>query len=88
MLSPIENGVVVPARHAYSHSASLGKRAFKPGTNPFSLARKHFVSFQLTRSAGLFLSSVKLLGLFPITACHKAWVQALSASQKPCVNLT
>jgi hypothetical protein len=53
MLSPNEKGVVVPARQAYSHSASLGSRACSPGTRRFSSLRKACTSSQLTFSTGL-----------------------------------
>ena len=42
---PNENGVVVPARHAYSHSASVGSR------HPSHLEYK-YASHQLTLTTG------------------------------------
>ena len=49
--SPEENRVVVPARQAYSHSASVGSRYFLPSFL-LSQAQKAAASFQLTLTTG------------------------------------
>src|SRR5687767_813800 len=49
--SPEEKRVVVPARHAYSHSASVGKRYVLPSFL-VNQAQKAAASFQLTLTTG------------------------------------
>jgi hypothetical protein len=49
--SPEQNAVVVPARHAYSHSASVGNRTFLPARFE-SHPEKATASFQLTTTTG------------------------------------
>src|SRR5512135_1084793 len=59
-----------PARQAYSHSASVGRRYCLP-VLALSFLMNSWASFQLTCSTGqLSPQAVKLLGLLPITACH------------------
>ena len=77
--SPKQYRVLLPARQAYSHWASVGKRnspspagrGLGRGRRDFSLSlpRKTWQSSQLTRSTG-FLGPLNSLGLSPITACH------------------
>jgi hypothetical protein len=49
---PNENGVVVPARQAYSHSASLGSAGVQPLQRRFNSAMKRCASCQATFSTG------------------------------------
>ena len=65
-----KSAVVVPPRHAYSHSASVGSRM------PVS-EQKLWAFSQLMRSTGLFGRFGKLLGLLPITPCHCACVTSV-----------
>src|SRR5476651_452296 len=63
IVSPKKKGVVVPARQAYSHSASVGKRyCFFSFTRSFLM--KSWQSFHETCSTGRFFSPWNLLGLF------------------------
>src|SRR5712691_1924833 len=48
---PFQYRVVVPARQAYSHSASVGSRYVFPSL-PLSHAQNAFASFQLTLTTG------------------------------------
>ena len=70
--------VVLPARHAYSHSASVGKRYVRPAAcssgNADNLSQNRTASSQLTFSTGCW-APLKWLGFVPITAlilclCH------------------
>src|SRR5262245_4717582 len=79
-LSPKPYTVVVPARQAYSHSASVGKRT--PSSSPSSLRRRSsavawrqnsVASSQLTISTEL-RGPFHLLGLRPMTASYSSWV--------------
>ena len=60
--SPKEKGVRVPALQAYSHSASVGKRAFSFGKSWGSSSKNSCTSSQLTFSTGKS-SPRKWLGL-------------------------
>jgi len=81
MSGPKENAVVVPARQAYSHSASLGRRAASPGSRLLSSLMKLCASCQLTFSTGFCRHASKWLGLTGQTASQNSCVQAVSASQ-------
>ena len=70
MLAPNEYAVVVPARHAYSHSDSLARR--KP-----DLWQNFWQSFHETISTGL-LAPLNLDGFAPITFCHDSCVTSVS----------
>src|SRR5688572_24704548 len=74
--SPKNHVVVGPARQAYSHSASLGRRYFFPVFSD-SLRQNSFASCQLTESTGAAGSLDDLLGFRPITAsywpCVTSW---------------
>src|SRR5262249_34701771 len=50
-LSPLQKRVEVPARHAYSHSASVGSRYFLPSLR-LSHSQNLTASFQLTLATG------------------------------------
>src|SRR6185503_8416754 len=65
---------VAPARHAYSHSASLGKRYVNESLRSSSFFKKLCTSNHDTFSTGQLSQSLKLDGFSPITACHCAWV--------------
>src|SRR4051794_5627220 len=71
--SPKQYVVVVPARAAYSHSASVGNRYDFPSFSA-SRPKKSCTSSHETLSTGRFRSPLKWLGLFPITASHCACV--------------
>src|ERR1017187_8513858 len=61
----------VPARHAYSHSASVGSRNPLPGTSVFNFVMNSWQSFQDTCSTGtLPCRSLNSEGLPRITASH------------------
>src|ERR1022692_1511817 len=61
----------VPARHAYSHSASVGSRNPPPGTSVFNFVMNSWQSFQDTCSTGtLPCRSLNSEGLPRITASH------------------
>jgi len=64
--SPKQNLLVLPARHAYSHSASVGNTNLPPWPSvfAFSLTRNFWQSSQLTFSTGFF-GPLNLLGLLP-----------------------
>ena len=73
---------VLPARHAYSHCASVGN------ASPCPAARQNaWHSRQLTHSTGRS-SPWKYDGLLPITLFHCACVTGYFPIQKPCVNFT
>ncbi len=78
--SPAHVAVLVPARHACSHSASVGNPTFRPRTSPFSRIKNSIESSQLTRSTGRS-ALLKRLGFAPITASHNACVTGVSPSQ-------
>ena len=74
-----------PARHAYSHCASVGNSyrrlaAFSPG-NSDSLRQNSTASSQETCSTGLFGSPWNLLGLLPITRWYSSCVTCVTPSQ-------
>ena len=73
-VSVVPNGKPPPARHANSHSASVGSR--KPGwLSAFSRRMNCWTSNQLTFSTGQRgPQSWNWLGLCPMTRCHSAWV--------------
>src|ERR1051325_1852198 len=81
-VSPVENGPVVPARHAYSHSASVGKRKCSRGPSrprspdrSFNLAMNRSTSSNDTLSTGhRGPHSAKWLGDVPITLRQAACV--------------
>src|SRR2546421_12241310 len=62
-VAPNATGVLVPARQAYSHSASVGRRIVTPSFFDIS-AHQLFASFQLVPSAGK---------LSPTFECDCAW---------------
>src|SRR4029077_9189901 len=75
--SPKEYFVVVPARAAYSHSASVGRRTILPRSISLACC-KSFAASSQNRSASSnetisteFRAPFQRLGLFPITACHR-----------------
>ena len=70
-LSPKECRVLLPARQAYSHWASVGNANFPPWapTLALSFSRNCWQSSQLTFSTGFF-GPLKWLGLLPMTASH------------------
>src|SRR5262249_41477245 len=72
--SPKLYAVVEPARAAYSHSASVGRRYFVPPSLALSLSINCCTSSQETLSTGRLASPLNWLGLFPITASHWPWV--------------
>ncbi len=82
--SPSHVAVSVPARQAYSHSASVGRRASSSGA---SFPMNSLQSSQLTCSTGRS-GLLNPLGFFPITACQSAWVTGVSASHLPFVQVT
>src|SRR5436190_18442054 len=75
-VSPVENAPVVPARHAYSHSASLGSRYRTVAAGfAFSFAMNCSTSRNVTLSTGQRgPQSTKWLGAVPITFRHSACV--------------
>ena len=70
MLAPNEYAVVVPARHAYSHSDSLARR--RPDD-----WQKLWQSFHETCSTGL-LAPLNYDGFAPITFCHDSCATSVS----------
>src|SRR5947209_277272 len=75
-----ENGVVVPARQGYSHSASLGRRTTSSAPSSFrclnssvALRQNSTASVQLTISTEL-RGPVHLLGFLPMTAWYSSCV--------------
>src|SRR5437870_5354917 len=91
---PNEYSVVVPARQAYSHSASLGRRIFSSSSSNFSLCisrvtalQKSSVSLQLTISMAL-RGPFHLLGFLPMTAWYSSWVASYLAMAKGLANVT
>ena len=66
--SPKLNRVFLPARHAYSHSASVGRRTALPVFLDRAL-QNSTASFHDTCSTGL-VRPENLLGFFPITAAY------------------
>src|SRR4029450_3296167 len=68
--SPKLYAVVEPARAAYSHSASVGRRYFVLPSLELSLSINFCTSSQETVSTGRLVSPLNWLGLFPITASH------------------
>jgi hypothetical protein len=80
---PQLKAVFAPARHAYSHSASVGRLAASPG-NSFStgagsrLARHIVPAHVLHRVLRVVLEIARVA---PITASHTACEHAVSASQ-------
>src|SRR4051812_42907841 len=87
MLLPVEKGVVVPARQAYSHSASVGRR-YGFLSLACSFLQNSWQSSHETFSTGRFLSPLKWLGLLPMTACHCSWVTSWIPRKKPLVSVT
>ncbi|UOF80102.1 hypothetical protein [Bacteriophage sp.] len=86
-ISPAYVPVSVPARHACSHSASVGRRGDRPALRFPRRARNLCTSSQHTRSTGR--SAVwNPLGFVPITASHNACVTGTSPSQYPRVSVT
>src|SRR2546426_5008262 len=93
--SPKLNRLVVPARHAYSHSASEGSRYSKPaGRRPASRSRcvsaeqYLLASRKETFSTGRLESPVKWLGFLPRTAANSPWVTSYFPIQKSRVIVT
>src|SRR5688572_1163594 len=86
---PIANGVSVPARHAYSHSASVGNRYAHPffihglplSFSP-SFLQNSFASAQVTESTGMLLklcaSFAERDGVTLITATYCALVTSVA----------
>src|SRR5262245_23972876 len=74
---PNEKGVDVPARQAYSHSASLGRRYTRPASfsagSSDSLAQKATASFQLTCSIGWSGLSGKRGSHSPVRSLYCFW---------------
>src|SRR5580692_3652755 len=77
-LSPKEYFVLLPARQAYSHSASDGSRitssspsSFRFRSSSVALRQKSLASSQLTISTEL-RGPVHLLGFLPITASYSS----------------
>ena len=66
--------VVVPARAAYSRSASVGSRYRLPPDLALSFPMNAWTSWQETCSTGQRLHPENCDGLPPITACHWSWV--------------
>src|SRR5262249_62071558 len=69
---PLWYVVVVPARHAYSHSASVGRSTARPAIVP-TFSQKPFASCHDTLCTGID-SPFVMLGLAPITASYCACV--------------
>ena len=68
---PEAEAPVLPARQAYSHSASVGRRYLSVFSIPFSFLMNAWASFQQTCSTGQsFPPSLKYEGLLPMTRCH------------------
>src|SRR6185436_9862528 len=98
-LSPNDVAVVVPARQAYSHCASVGNRNSQSfGSSPdcrassVSFWQKASVSAKLTLPTGKSSpsgnSAVSGPGSFPTTRFHCPWVASYLAIQKPLVRVT
>ena len=86
--------VVVPARQAYSHCASVGSVYRYPfGNRPadislaVNLSEKFSASRKLTESTGRS-SPLKLEGFMPMTTLYCGWVTSYRPIQKPCVRTT
>src|SRR4051794_38102050 len=78
--SPDEEAVVVAAPHAYSHSASDGRRMTSCGVSKLrlrsstvALSQKAAASVQLTISTE-FRGPFQRLGLRPATVSYNSWV--------------
>src|SRR5262249_8594600 len=71
---------MLPARAAYSHSASVGNRP--PAASQYSRA-----SYQLTPSTGC-CGPLKRKSLWPTAFSYAAWVNSVCPSQNPWVILT
>ena len=90
-VSPKLKAVLVPARQAYSHCASVGKAAFQPmgkvlvfielGDELLHIPPK--LTFSTGKSSPLFW-----LGLPPISASHCFCVHSVRAIQKPWLSFT
>src|SRR5206468_12842722 len=79
MVSPKKKAVVVPARQAYSHSASVGRRyGFLSFSRNFLM--NSWQSSQETISAGMFF-----FPLYdpPLTACHCSFVTGYTPMYDP-----
>src|SRR5690606_8407686 len=75
MVLPKLKGPVVPARHAYSHSASVGSLIPARSQNRLQ-------SSQLTVSTGSDPEPLKCDGLSPVTFSHSACVTSYLAMRK------
>src|SRR5262245_58068497 len=86
--SPWDHLVFVPARHAYSHSASLGNRMVALSSSSFNcrsscvaFLQNSFASAQLTISTA-FRNPRHLLGFLPITTWYSSCVVSYLARAK------
>src|SRR5262245_12766361 len=83
---PVRQGLDVPTRAAYSHSASVGRRTATPSGRE-TLRQNSWMSAKGTYSTG---NRAPLLrdGFLPITASNISWVTGVSDIAKGRVNTT